>query len=61
MSTPGISELLSDPCVTFRLKNWLREALGTDPVDAYYDAQLLADVLRQRVDELLGTESGNAN
>jgi hypothetical protein len=61
MSTPAIPELLSDPCITFRLKNWLREALAADPLDAYYDAQLLADVLRQRVDEILGTESGHAS
>jgi hypothetical protein len=61
MSTPAIPELLSDPSITFRLKNWLREALAADPLDAYYDAQLLADVLRQRVDEILGAESGHAS
>ena len=61
MSTPAIPELLSDPCITFRLKNWLREALSADPLDSCYDAQLLADVLRQRVDEILGTDSGHAS
>jgi hypothetical protein len=61
MSTPSIPELLTDPCITFRLKNWLREALAADPLDAYYDAQLLAAVLRQRVEELLETESHHAS
>ena len=53
MSTPTVQEVLADPCVNYRLKRWLREALTADALDAYYDAQLLADVLRQRVDQLL--------
>jgi hypothetical protein len=61
MSTPGIPELLTDPCITFRLKNWLREALTADPLDTYYDAQLLAAVLRRRVEELLERESRHAS
>jgi hypothetical protein len=61
MSTPAIPELLADPCITFRLKRWLREALTADPLDACYDAQLLAAVLRQRVEELLETESHHAS
>jgi len=43
------------------LKRWLREALTADPLDACYDAQLLAAVLRQRVEELLETESHHAS
>jgi hypothetical protein len=57
MSTPSVEQVLEDPCVNYRLKNWLREALKVDPLDAYYDAQLLADVLKQRVDQIL--EGGN--
>ena len=53
MSAPSVEQVLEDPCVNYRLKRWLREALAADALDAYYDAQLLADVLRQRVDELL--------
>jgi hypothetical protein len=53
MSAPSIEQVLEDPCVHYRLKRWLREALAADALDAYYDAQLLADVLRQRVDQLL--------
>ncbi len=53
MSTPSVQQVLEDPCVNYRLKNWLREALNADALDAYYDAQLLADVLKQRVDDIL--------
>jgi hypothetical protein len=53
MSTPSVEHVLEDPCVHYRLKNWLREALEADALDAYYDAQLLADVLRQRLDQML--------
>lgn len=56
MSTPTVSQLLADPCITYRLKDWLREAFTGDPLDAYYDAQLLADVLKRRMDEALGEE-----
>jgi hypothetical protein len=53
MSTPSIQQVLEDPSVHYRLKRWLRESLAGDALDAYYDAQLLADVLRQRVDQIL--------
>lgn len=61
MSTPAIPELLDDPCINFRLKRWLREALAGDPLDAYYDAQLLAAALKQRIDELLERDSRHAS
>jgi hypothetical protein len=53
MSTPSVQQVLEDPCINYRLKNWLREALKGDARDAYYDAQLLADVLKQRIDLIL--------
>jgi hypothetical protein len=53
MSTPSVQQVLEDPCVHYRLKKWLREALAADALDAYYDAQLLADVLRQRLDQIM--------
>jgi hypothetical protein len=53
MSTLSVQQILDDPCVHYRLKKWLREALAADALDAYYDAQLLADVLRQRVNQIL--------
>ena len=56
MSTPSVQQVLEDPCVNYRLKNWLREALRADALDAYYDAQLLADILKQRVDQILRKE-----
>jgi hypothetical protein len=53
MSTPSVQQVLEGPCVHYRLKKWLREALKADALDAYYDAQLLADVLRQRLDQIM--------
>jgi hypothetical protein len=53
VSIPSVQQVLEDPSVHYRLKKWLREALAGDALDAYYDAQLLADVLKQRVDQIL--------
>ena len=53
MSIPSVQQVLEDPSVHYRLKRWLREALEADALDAYYDAQLLADVLKQRMDQIL--------
>jgi hypothetical protein len=53
MSAPSVQQVLEDPCVNYCLKNWLREALNGDALDAYYDAQLLANTLKQRVDQIL--------
>ena len=61
MSAPSVPELLADPCITYRLKAWLREALAADPLDAYYDALLLAEVLKRRMEEALGMESSHAS
>lgn len=49
-----IKRLLSDPCVSFWLRNALLMALQRDPVDAAFDAELLALVLGKRADLLLG-------
>jgi hypothetical protein len=57
VTTPSVQQVLEDPCVNYRLKRWLRETLAADALDAYYDAKLLADVLRQRVDQLLKGEN----
>jgi hypothetical protein len=36
------------------LKKWLQEAIDADPVDAYQDALLLAEVLKRRLNEKPG-------
>jgi hypothetical protein len=51
---PAISDVLSNPSVHNRVKNWLREGLNADCVDAYYDALLLAQLLKRRMDQDLG-------
>lgn len=51
---PSDSELLADPCVSYWLKDRMRETAQRDVLDAYYDALLLAKVLRRRLDVALG-------
>jgi len=51
---PPDSELLADPCISYWLKGQMRVTEARDVLDAYYDALLLAKVLRRRVDVALG-------
>lgn len=51
---PTIAEVIADPCIHFRLKRWLAEALNADPVDACQDAELLAKLLERRLTEKIG-------
>lgn len=51
---PTIAEVIADPSIRFRLKKWLQEAIDADPVDAYQDALLLAEVLKRRLNEKPG-------
>lgn len=40
-----VAMVLADPAVSYWLKDALRRALRRDPVDAYYDAKLLVELL----------------
>ena len=51
---PSIAEVIADPSVRFQLKKWIQEAIDADPVDAYQDAVLLAEVLKRRLNETPG-------
>ncbi|MGH8159244.1 MAG: hypothetical protein ACREPQ_14080 [Rhodanobacter sp.] len=47
------AEILADPSASFWLKAALTSALERDCVDAANDAELLAEVLAQRANEIL--------
>jgi tRNA isopentenyl-2-thiomethyl-A-37 hydroxylase MiaE len=49
---PTIPEVLADPCSSYWLKDTLRSALKRDIVDAANDAQVLAEVLADRCENL---------
>ena len=52
---PTIEQLIKSKSGSYWLKDALRASLGRDLLDAYYDAQLLADMLKVRLDSLLAT------
>ncbi len=54
MTYPTIEELLADPAITYWFKDALRDLLERDPVDAANDAELLAQVMRERCNACLG-------
>ena len=49
-----IERVLVDPAASCWLKDALRSALDRDPVDAASDAEVLAQLLEQRCQEILG-------
>jgi hypothetical protein len=49
-----IGQVLADSAASFWLKDALRSALTRDPVDAANDAEVLAQLLDQRCQEILG-------
>jgi hypothetical protein len=49
------TQILADPSASFWIKDALRAALPRDPVDAANDAQVLAQVLDARCEEMLKT------
>lgn len=55
---PSIAEVIADPSVRFRLKKWIQEAIDADPVDAYHDARLLSELLKNRMDAELDLLKG---
>jgi hypothetical protein len=60
MALPTIEQVLASPCTHNWLKDALRSALDKDPVDASYDAELLAKLLRARLDSILGMHRDGA-
>ena len=53
MTHEKIKQILSSPCASYWLKNALNSALNRDSVDAALDAQLLADLLKTRMNETI--------
>jgi hypothetical protein len=48
-----IEQVLADPAASFWLKEALSSALDRDPVDAANDAEVLAQLLDRRCQEIL--------
>lgn len=46
-----IHRILTDPSASFWIKHALETAMQRDPVDAAFDAEILADILGKRADE----------
>ena len=46
--------LLSDPCLSYWLKQAIRDSRERDVVDAYHDAKLLSELLLERANTALG-------
>lgn len=54
---PTVADLLTDPAVSYALKEVLLVWEVRDPVDAARDARLLAEVLERRADEAVSWAS----
>lgn len=52
---PTVEAVMADPATSFWLKDALQRALQRDPVDAAQDAQVLANILSKRADQLLAS------
>ena len=52
MTPPTPDQILSDPACSIWLKESLQQSLLRDPVDALNDAEVLAAVLKARLDSL---------
>jgi hypothetical protein len=53
MITPNIQKALESNGVRFLAKNFLREAMTKDCVDAVHDAELVYNLLKERMDIIL--------
>lgn len=53
MVTPNIQKALESNGVRFLAKNFLREAMTKDCVDAVHDAELVYNLLRERMEIIL--------
>jgi hypothetical protein len=52
-SNQRIAQLLADPSASFWIKDAIRALSERDPIDALGDAELLAEVMKERLDGLL--------
>jgi hypothetical protein len=59
MITPNIQKALSSNGVRFYAKDFLMEGLRKDCVDAVHDAKLVYELLKERMEIMLGTEEKN--
>lgn len=59
MITPNIQKALSSNGVRFYAKDFLMEGLRKDCVDAVHDAKLVYELLKERMEIMLGTEDKN--
>jgi len=48
----SIQTILDDPAASDWLKTALRAALDRDPVDAVNDAEVMCEMLKQRLDDI---------
>jgi hypothetical protein len=58
MRTPEIQSAIDDKSTSFWLKDALEKALMRDPVDALNDAQKLANLLSDRLNQQIGVPAG---
>jgi hypothetical protein len=56
MITPNIQKALESNGVRFYAKDFLREGMKKDCVDAVQDARLVYELLKERMEKILGTE-----
>ena len=49
-----VAELVTDPCISYWLKDALQVLVNRDVVDAASDAAILNEVMQRRVKEVLG-------
>jgi hypothetical protein len=59
MITPNIQKALSSNGVRFYAKDFLMEGLRKDCVDAVHDAKLVYELLKERMEIMLGTDDKN--
>jgi len=56
MITPNIQKALESNGVRFFAKDFLMEGMRKDCVDAVHDAQLVYELLKERMEKILGTD-----
>lgn len=59
MITPNIKKALESNGVRFFAKDFLMEGMRKDCVDAVHDARLVYELLKERMEIMLGTEDKN--
>ena len=59
MMTERIKEALASNGVRFFAKDFLMEGMRKDCVDAVQDARLVYELLKERMEKILGTEEKN--